>query len=62
MNLGNVDDDLHFFGVIKIWINQNTKNDQLALFLFHHFCIYPIHGLTTSWIPTIIICAQEIYL
>ena len=48
MNLGNVDDDLHFFGVIKIWINQNTKNDQLALFLFHHFCIYPIHGLTTS--------------
>ena len=27
-------------GIIKEWVNQNTKDDQLASFLFHHFYIF----------------------
>ena len=37
-------------GKIEKWVNQNTKGDQLASFLFHHFSLCPIestleHGL-----------------
>ena len=32
--------------IIEVWINQNAKGDQLASFLFHHFCVYTMCGST----------------
>jgi len=36
------ENDFIKIGIIEEWVNQNTKGNQLALFLFHHFYICPM--------------------
>ena len=41
--------DFITIGIIEEWVNQNTKGDQLALFLFNHFCFCPMCQSTLEY-------------